>query len=115
MAAERQFQCRAMLGGALVGQGWRSGLELAAGQAATAVAGRGHKLQSESTSQLGGLGGEADPWDMEDLEGSHDHFRCSASMDLLDIQGPEKSSLVNCLYYVTTAERTFFLPLKVFC
>lgn len=91
MAAERQFQCQAMLGGALVGRGWRSGLALAAGQAATAVAERGRKLRSESTSQLGNLGGEADPWDMEDLEASHDHFRCSEDMDLQDIQGPQGS------------------------
>lgn len=75
-----------MLEGALVGQGSRSGLALAAGQAATAVAERGHKLRSESTSQLERLGGEVDPWEMEDLEAFHGHFHCSEDMGLLDIQ-----------------------------
>lgn len=74
--------------GALVGRGSHSGLVGAAGQAATAVVERGHRLQSESTSQAGGLGGEEDPWDKEHLEAFHDHFHCSEDMDLLDIQGP---------------------------
>lgn len=45
-----------MLEGALVEQGCRSGLVVAAGQAAIAAAEKGHTLQSESTSQLGALG-----------------------------------------------------------
>lgn len=67
MAAAHQFQSQAMLVDALVGQGLRSGLMVAAGQVATAAAERGRKLRSESTSQLGSLGGGVDPWDMEDL------------------------------------------------
>lgn len=86
MAAVHRCQSQATLGGALVAQGCRSGSAVAAGQAATAVAERGHKLQSESTSQLGGLGGEGDPWDMEDSEAFRDHFRCSEDTDLQDIQ-----------------------------
>lgn len=86
MAAGRQCRSQATREGALVGQGWRSGLAVAAGQAATAVAERRHKLQSESTSQLGAPGGEVGPWDMGDLEAFHDHFRCSEDMDLQGIQ-----------------------------
>lgn len=88
-------QSQATLEGALVGQGSRSGLPVAAGQAATAVAERGHKLQSESTSQLGDLGGELDPWDMEDLEAFHDHFHCSEDMGLQDIQDSDSRGRTN--------------------
>lgn len=89
MVGELQFQFQAMLEGVLVGQGSRSGLVVAVDQAATAAAERGHKLQSESTCLLGGLGGEAGQWGMVDLEAFRDHFHCSEDTDQRDIQDPD--------------------------
>lgn len=86
MAVAHQCQSQATLEGAPVAQGWRSGSAVAAGQAATAAAERGRKLQSESTSQLGGLGAEVDQWDTEDSEAFRGHFHCSEDTDLQDIQ-----------------------------
>lgn len=92
MVGELQFQFQAMLEGVLVGQGSRSGLVVAVDQAATAAAERGHKLQSESTCLLGGLGGEAGQRGMVDLEAFRDRFHCSEDTDQWDIQDPDSRS-----------------------